>query len=37
MTQERRAPQAVRIDAPAQERLPEFLKTITPKDLGSEE
>jgi outer membrane protein OmpA-like peptidoglycan-associated protein len=30
-------PQAVGIDAPARGRLPEFLKTITPKDLGGEE
>ena len=30
-------PQAARIDAPARGRLPEFLKTITPKDLGGEE
>jgi outer membrane protein OmpA-like peptidoglycan-associated protein len=29
-------PQAARIDAPAPGRLPEFLKTITPKDLGGE-
>src|SRR5437867_6580021 len=29
-------PQAARIDAPAQGRLLEFLKTITPKDLGEE-
>jgi hypothetical protein len=29
-------PQAARIDAPAQGRLLEFLKTITPKDLGGE-
>ena len=29
-------PQAARIDAPARGRLPEFLKTITPKDLGGE-
>ena len=27
-------PQAARIDAPGRGRLPEFLKTITPKDLG---
>src|SRR3989442_8410582 len=30
-------PQAARIDAPALGRLPEFLKTITPKDLGGEQ
>jgi outer membrane protein OmpA-like peptidoglycan-associated protein len=30
-------PQAARIDAPARGRLPEFLKTITPKDLGGDE
>ena len=30
-------PQAARIDAPARGRLPEFLKTITPKDLGGAE
>jgi hypothetical protein len=30
-------PQEARIDAPARGRLPEFLKTITPKDLGGEE
>ena len=30
-------PQAAGIDAPARGRLPEFLKTITPKDLGSEQ
>ena len=28
---------AARIDAPARGRLPEFLKTITPKDLGGQE
>ena len=30
-------PQAAPIDAPARGRLPEFLKTITPKDLGGAE
>ncbi len=30
-------PQAAPVDAPAQGRLLEFLKTITPKDLGGEE
>jgi len=30
-------PQAARVDPPAQGRLPEFLKTITLKDLGGEE
>jgi hypothetical protein len=30
-------PQAARIDAPAEGRLLEFLKTITPKDLGGDE
>jgi hypothetical protein len=30
-------PQAARIDARARGRLLEFLKTITPKDLGGEE
>lgn len=30
-------PQAAPIDAPAQGRLPEFLKTITPRDLGGKE
>jgi hypothetical protein len=29
--------QPTRIDAPARGRLPEFLKTITPKDLGGAE
>ena len=29
-------PPAARIDAPALGRLPEFLKTITPRDLGGE-
>jgi outer membrane protein OmpA-like peptidoglycan-associated protein len=30
-------PPAARVDRPAQGRLPEFLKTITPKDLGGKE
>ncbi len=30
-------PPAARIDVPARGRLPEFLKTITPKDLGGQE
>jgi outer membrane protein OmpA-like peptidoglycan-associated protein len=30
-------PQAARIDAPGRARLPEFLKTITPRDLGAED
>ena len=30
-------PQADRVRAPARERLPEFLRTITPRDLGGEE
>jgi len=30
-------PQAARIDAPAAGRLDEFLKTITPKDLGGDQ
>jgi outer membrane protein OmpA-like peptidoglycan-associated protein len=30
-------PQAARIDTPARGHLPEFLKTITPKDLGGKE
>jgi hypothetical protein len=30
-------PQAAGIDAPARGRLPEFLNTITPKDLGGAE
>jgi outer membrane protein OmpA-like peptidoglycan-associated protein len=36
-TEPMQPPQAAPIDAPARGRLPEFLKTITPKDLGGAE